>query len=258
MSDKKTIDLNDLYVIIDFDHTITSNRSKSSWGVLDSEEFLPKKIIEECKKYRDYYLPIEKDCNISFNKKSKMMEEWYKNHLELLIKYKLDEDTLNKITRSKNCMELRKDADKFFKFANENNIPIIIISAGITNVIEKFLKENNSLYDNVYIVANIIKFKNGFMKGFRNKIIHSLNKDKIDMPTKVKKLICDKKQIILIGDNISDILMIPREKESDALKIGFLNDYLENYKVYNQKFDIVYDANTSFEEIIKLLKNIDS
>lgn len=251
MKKKKIINLNNLYIIIDFDHTITSKESNSSWSVLDSKMVLSEEGIKECEKYKNHYLPIEKDIDIPFDKKNKMMKEWYTNHLEIFIKHKLDEKTLNLITKDKNCMELRKDADKFLKFTYEHNIPVIIISAGITNVIENFLNANHCLYDNIYIVSNIIKFKGGIIKGFRNSIIHSLNKTKINIPPKIETIVKNKTNVILLGDNVEDSLIAPKEK--NVTKIAF-TDKKEEYKKY---FDLVYDEDASFEEIIKLIKDID-
>ena len=53
-------------------------------------------------------------------------------------------------------MILRKGVKEFLKYTYQNNIPVIIISAGITDIIENFLKANNCLYDNVHIILNKI------------------------------------------------------------------------------------------------------
>ena len=250
------IDLNNLVVITDFDHTLTSFDSESTWGILDSKEVLPKDCIKKCEEFKNYYLPIENNFDLSFDIKNKLMNDWYTNHLNLFIKYKLNEKVLNDITSNKYCLKFRKSADRFLKFTYKNNIPVIIISAGISNVIENYLKANDCLFDNIYIISNIIKFKDGIIKGFRNNIIHSLNKDKIIYPVNVKNIFLNKKNILLIGDNISDISMIPKEYKDSALKIAFLNDYSNCYEVYKKNFDIVYNADSSFDNIINMLKKV--
>ena len=44
------------------------------------------------------------------------------------------------------------------------NIPVIIISAGIGNFIEKFLIDNNCYFDNIYLISNYNLFSIGFLE----------------------------------------------------------------------------------------------
>ena len=110
------------------------------------------------------------------------------------------------------------------------------------------------MYDNIYIISNIIKYKDGVIKGFRNEEIHSLNKNSIIMPVKIKEVIDKREKILLLGDNIEDTLMIPRDKKENAFKIGFLNGHKENTKKYKETFDVIYD-DESLNEVIELIKN---
>ena len=242
---------NDIYIIVDFDHTITSKDSKSSWSVLDNHNILPEKEIKTCKDLMKHYLPIEKDIKIPLKEKEKLMEQWYIKHLNILIKNKIKKEDIDKVICDKKIMKLRKDAKSFFKYTYDQKIPVVIISAGIADVIENFLKSNDCLYDNVYIVSNIIKYKNGIIKGFRNNIIHSLNKNKIKMPPKVDKIIKEKQKAILLGDNIGDAYMAPKNKKTT--KIAFTNNKID----YKKHYDITCSESTSFKKIIDIIKDID-
>ena len=72
---------------------------------------------------------------------------------------------------------LEKVLKNFFEAMYKNNIPVIILSAGIGNVIEGFLKENNCYFDNMKIISNFINFdNNGNINKFDGKIITSMNK----------------------------------------------------------------------------------
>lgn len=239
-----------IYIIIDFDHTITSKDSKSSWSVLDNHNIMPSKEIKICKHLMEYYLPIEKDIKIPLKEKEKLMEQWYIKHLNILIKNKIRKEDIEKVICDKKSMNLRKGAQSFFKYTYNQKIPVIIISAGIANVIESFLKANNCLYDNIFIISNTIEFKNGIIKGFKNKIIHSLNKNKIALPDRVENTTKNRQIAILIGDNIGDILMAPKDKKT--IKIAFTNNK-EDFKAY---FDIMYGENQSLEKIIEIIKDI--
>ena len=147
-------------------------------------------------------------------------------------------------------MKFRDGAQEFLKTMNDKNIPIIIISAGIGNFIKEFLIQNNTLYDNIYIVANFIKFENGIAVGLSNNIIHSLNKNAISLPPEIKNIIQDKENIVLLGDGIDDIKMVSENKLDTTLKIGFLNENTEkDFNEYMKNFDVVGHNNTSFTEL---------
>ena len=80
-------------------------------------------------------------------------------------------DELPKFTK-KHTLEHTKE---FLRKMNEMNIPVIIISAGIGNVIEEFLKLENDYYDNIKIISNFIVFENGEFKeiaGDRNNLLY--------------------------------------------------------------------------------------
>lgn len=244
---------NNLYVIADFDHTITSSFSKSSWGVLETATFLPDDCLMQCEKYRNYYIPLEKSLNISFDEKSKLMNDWLTKNLNLFIKYKLTKEEIDNIS-DENCMILRDGMMEFFKFLHNNNIPIIIISAGIADIIEKFLRANNILFNNVFIVSNVLRYKDGYLKGFMNEKIHSLNKKDVVIPIKVKEVMNNRSRVLLLGDNIEDIYMIPKKSRDDAFKVGFLNGHLENKDEYNKYFDVVYNDDSNIDLVSLLLK----
>lgn len=248
------ISLNKLYIIADFDHTITTIDSQNCWGILSKIPNISPNYIKESRENHKYYFKIEQDDKVDYETKNQIMRKWYEEHVELLVKYKLKEKDLNQISQDKSIV-LRKGVPEFLKFTNENNIPVIIISAGISNIIEGTLKKHGCLYENIYILSNIFRFKNGQIKSLRNKIIHSLNKDKLEVPPKIKDVLKEKDEVILIGDNVGDTLMCVK-KNSKTIKIGFLN-YEDNNKLsYFQKhFDIIYDKDASFFNIIDKIKN---
>ena len=251
---KKIYDKNKLYIITDFDHTLTTKNSQNCWGVLASIPHISKDYITQSIKNNDYYFPIEQDDLLDYETKNQMMYNWYQNHAELLIKYNLKEQDISEISQN-NSIILRNGVVNFLKYTNKNNIPVIIISAGISNIIEGVLKRYNCFFNNVYVISNIFKFKNGELKSLRNNIIHSLNKNKVEVPPKIKEILKNKDQAIIIGDNTGDTLMKVKE-EDPKFKIGFLN-YNDNLKLeeFKKYFDIIYTENNDFNDVIKLIKH---
>lgn len=250
---KKLFDLNKLYIITDFDHTLTTKNSQNCWGVLATIPHISEDYIVQSIKNNDYYFPIEQNDLLDYETKNQMMYKWYQNHAELLVKYNLQEKDINEISQN-NSIILRGGVVNFFKYTNKNNIPVIIISAGISNVIKGVLKKYNCFFNNVYVISNIFKFKEGKLKSLRNNIIHSLNKNKVEVPPKIKEILQNKDQAIIIGDNTGDTLMKVKEN-SKTFKIGFLN-YNDNLKLqeFKKYFDVIYTDKNDFNDIIKLIK----
>ena len=255
--EKLKINNDNVYFVIDFDRTITSKESEDSWSVsgrLLGEDF-KKEIDELYIKYR----PIEMDYQITIEEKEKAMIEWYSKCMYLYYKYHLTEEKLKKSVREGNLI-FRFGAKEFFKTANENNIPIIILSAGIGNVIEEFLKLNDCYYDNIYIISNFMEFdKNGDVKEFDNSnMIHTMNKTmKEKLPQYFLEKLVNRTYKVLIGDLKEDEKMVEKDEWDTTLKIGILeNETEERLKTYNEAFDIVLtEEDAAFEIVEKFLND---
>ncbi|MBR3229757.1 MAG: HAD-IB family phosphatase [Bacilli bacterium] len=241
------------YIIADFDHTLTDKDSTSSWGVLETLNTLNKEAKNKLKDNKNYYLPLENNLNINEGKRKKLMREWTDSNLKILNHSNITKKDIKKASYKKNAMKIRKGVKELLKYTYINNVPVIIVSAGIKEIIENFLKANNCLYENIYIVSNKIKYKNNIFIGFKNKIIYPSDKHKIKYSHKIKKTL--KGKGVLLGDNISDTLMNPNNKQN-ILKIGFLNNYTENKELFKNAFDIVYEDKVSFKEIINIIKKL--
>ena len=237
-----------IYILTDFDKTITSGNSITSWGVLEESTHMPQEYKLEKDILAKYYGPIENDETINFNAKKEAMNEWWTKHLNLFIKYQVSEEIIKKESINHHTMTLRKGAKEFLEKLNKDNIPVIIISAGIGNFIESFLKAHNCYYDNIHIISNFITFENGIATGIKSNLIHSQNKNEISMSQEIKNYISTRSNTIILGDNTGDAYMSP---DKNALRIGFLEEKLsENKKHYEEKFDIVC-INSDFNEILE-------
>jgi 5'-nucleotidase len=248
--DKIKLNKNNYYIVSDFDQTITSGKSPGSWKInkKNSEE-LTKEENELYSKYR----PIEIDNTIDHDKKFEIMYEWYLETLRLLIKYGVEEfeieDTVNT-----DIFKLRDGAKDFFKKMDDQNIPVLILSAGIGNVIIQILKHNNLFLDNMHIYSNFVVFKDGKAKGILDEIIHTMTKNSKELLKKYGKLVENKDYIILFGDVLSDINMVSPEDLNRTITIGFLDNKIEeNLEFFKNKFDIVCTNNTSFDEVSNVL-----
>lgn len=242
-----------IHILTDFDYTITSQSSITSWEVLARSNLLPPQYMDERQKLYEFYRPLEIDETLPLEKRHQYMADWWTKHIALLIKYKVTEDIINEAVKNPKIMKFRPGAKKFLKICKEQNIPVIIISAGIGNFIEQFLINNNCNYDNIHIVSNFLEFENNIVTGMTKPIIHSLNKNEAALSNEISKIIAQRKNIILLGDNTQDIKMASPSARKNALKIGFLDEKIEeNKKYYETTFDIVC-TKSSYNELIELL-----
>ena len=243
-----------IHVVTDFDRTLTIGESESSWGILSTGDFVSPEYIEDRNRLYKKYRPIEIDETMDWEKKNKYMIEWWNKHISLFIKYKLKEEVIKNAIKDVKIMRFRDGAIEMLKSFYKRNIPVIIISAGIGNFIELFLKLHGCYFDNIFIMANFIKFEEGIAVGIEDMVIHSLNKNEVSLPNKILDKLKNRKNIILMGDNSSDINMISEEKRKEALKIGFLEEnVLENKSLYEKIYDVVCMDKTNFKELNKVI-----
>lgn len=233
-------DFDNYYVVADFDRTITNGSSKTSWSILAGSDLVPQCYIDERDELYKKYRPIELDESMDFNERANLVSEWFYKHIELFIKYEISEEVFEKAGRDLRIMEFRTGAREFLEFLNKKNIPVIIISAGIGNFIESFLRANNAYFDNIYISSNKIIFKDGVASGIGDNIIHSLNKNEVSLPSEVKEKVCSRNKVILLGDQISDLMMVDETIHDDVVKIGFYSSRTEvDVLEFQNNFDIV-------------------
>lgn len=243
-------DLSNIYVVADFDRTITKGNSKTSWSILSDSPYVPKEYVKDRQDLYNYYRPIELNESMDINLKNNFMKEWFQKHISLFVKYKISKDIFKNAASDLRIMEFRPGAKEFIEFLNQNKIPLIIISAGIGNFIETFLELNNCYFDNVYVSSNKIIFKNNIAVGVEDNIIHSLNKNEVSLPQNIKEKLNNRKKVILLGDQISDLRMVDKSKHDIVYTTCFLTDEgKDNIEKIKSKFDIVCEFEDNYFDL---------
>lgn len=250
-------DFNNLYVVADFDRTITSGSSLTSWSVLADTDLVPEEYSVERHRLYDIYRPIEVDNSLPFDYRMKMMSKWFRAHIELFVKYKMTEEVFEKAATNLRVMEFRTGAQEFLTFLWKNKIPLIIISAGIGNFIEAFLKKYNCYFDNIYVSSNKILFENGIAIGVGKNIIHSFNKNEVSLPPEIANKLKGRNQVLLLGDQTSDLNMVDKNSHDSVITIGFEpddpNDPCNSLEDFQAGFDIVCEPHENYNDLKKIL-----
>ncbi len=249
-----SISTNDLYILTDFDGTITKDNSDSSWASIFKNPKVSKEFIDECIKIFKHYHKFEIDESLSIDEKMPIMNEWYKKNIETLIKFGITEEIINYASNCESIMDFRDGAVKFLEVMNDKNIPIIVISAGVGNIIEQFLINNNCNYPNIYICSNFLEYENGIVKSVRdNNLIHPLNKNEVFLSDSIKNKILGRNNILLLGNSLLDINMSGTNR--NVYKLGFLDEKInERLQSFKENYDIVCTNNTGYDEIREKVK----
>lgn len=250
----KNILNNDFYILTDFDGTITKGSNNSTWASIFKNEKVSDEFVQECTKIYNYYHKYELNNAISIEEKNKIMEEWYKNNIKTLEKFSITKETIQNSADTTKYLPFKDGAKEFLKDMYEKSIPVIIISAGVGDIIEQALINEKSNYENISIYSNFLKYENEKIVGTRNQeLIHPLNKNEIIMSEDLKAKISNRKNILLFGNNLYDIKMTNNEK--NVFKIGFLDEDIEvKLEAYKAFYDIVCTDNSSYFDLIEILK----
>ncbi|KAL8257818.1 hypothetical protein R6Q59_029859 [Mikania micrantha] len=262
-------------VIADFDNTLTKFwvdgcRGQSSHALLQQEN--PEYNVKRDELF-NYYHPIEYDPQIPVDEKTKLMEEWWGKTHGLLIEGGLTYDAIRNSVASA-VIAFREGVVELFEFLEERDIPVLIFSAGLADIIEEVLRQKlHRTFKNVKIVSNRMKFdQNGNLVSFTGKLIHSLNKNEhaLDMAASLHDHLGEvddhmidsasvkkRTNVLLLGDHMGDLRMSDGLDYETRISVGFLNHNIENsLDSYRKGFDIVYLDDASMAGVVKLVSEL--
>lgn len=197
---------------------------------------------------------IESDGHVNSDEKLAVVIEWWTKAKSFLLSSNMNQLLLRDIVYESK-MELRKGVQKFIMELMHSEIPILIFSAGLGDVIELFLQKEIPEFKNnhhsSHIISDFMEYNtDGKLISFNNKIIHSLNKNEqeiLDIP--YYQSIINRPNVILLGDAIDDVGMASTVKNlKQVLNIGFLNRSApEKIEAYKNIYDIVICDDQTFD-----------
>ena len=260
--DKDTVD--HLHIITDFDMTLTKywsngKRSTSSHGVLEGSRKMKESSGKESLTllYQHYY-PIEISATIPYKDKFKAMEEWWMKAHEIIVNTKLTHSDIKQMVNEM-PVTFRPKLAEFLALALKRNIPTLVFSAGLADVIEEILSRANLLLDNMFIVSNRMRFDaSDVVVGFIEPLIHTFNKNEAvitDTPHHPK--IENRRNVLLMGDSLGDLRMGDKVDCDVKLTVGFLNHDKELLlDQYAEAFDILILEDSPMDFVIMLLSSL--
>lgn len=274
-----------LAFVTDFDFTVSKkyNYQKnlllgSSYKFFDEsliggnqEEFL--KIQNElCNQYIKY----ETDTSFDIKIREKKMKEFYVKSLDLYIKPNFTRDSIRKmLEKLKDKFELRKYTKEFFDILIKLEIPIIIVSGGVQQVIIDLLKKimpDFQLYckqKKIVIISNELFFdKEKGCIGHSNDVIYTFNKSSF-VKTVINAYFPDIENIIIMGDHLNDYDSVKdlNLTQDNIIGFGFVNikpeligketkkEEIQNtINDFKQVYDVNFIGDTDFLFMIKIME----
>ncbi|CAH8265216.1 unnamed protein product [Arabidopsis lyrata] len=245
-------------VIADFDATLTKYRVSGLRG----------QIMASCSKETHITMLRGKHYMITIillrflllfplMRKPNSWKWWSKTH-ELLIEGGLTYEAIKKSVAN-SSIAFREGVTELFEFLEKKEIPVLIFSAGLADVIEEVLRQNlGRTFKNVKIVSNWMVFNDdGQLVSFKGKLIHVLNKNEhaLDMAAPLHDRLGvdigeedeenvnmkERRNVLLMGDHLGDLRMSDGLDYETRISIGFLNDNIEkSLESYRESFDLVY------------------
>ena len=183
-----------IIIVTDFDFTLfnkynysTGKKYESSFGMYDQDVFggNQKDFQDKRKMLHSEYLKYEQDYTIDEKIRKEKIKEWNTRALGYMAHPNFTKDSIKQmVNNKKEGINFKKNVGKFYEKLIELNIPIIIVSSGIKEIILEILKLLNIKGLEDYIVKKRIHFignefifdENNKCIDFNKNVIYGFNK----------------------------------------------------------------------------------
>ncbi|KAJ3211819.1 hypothetical protein HDU82_004807 [Entophlyctis luteolus] len=251
-------------LVADFDMTLTKYwhnglRSPSTHAVLTRSSHVSDEFRAQTDALYKKYYPMEISTTLTPKEKYDAMQEWWTLAHERIITLKLTQQDIAKIVATtESPVIFRAGSRAVIDAANAFEMPFLVFSAGIYDVIKEILVQNSLKLPNVHIVSNRMRFdpENGVCVGFEDPLIHTFNKNESRVHgAPYQESVESRPNLILMGDSLGDISMKEGVCYETALTIGFLNHDEEKFLMqYLDTFDVVVLGDSSMLFVSEMLK----
>ena len=259
----KEAGLSSMHVVTDFDRTLTKNFNNgekvgTAIAQIRRNNYLSEEYTKKAYDLANHYYPLECDSNLTVEEKIPLMEEWWSKHLGLIISAGMRREIVEDIA-NKEYLPPREGLEEFLNFLKDREVPILILSSALGDVIDGFLKKRKLLSKNTHVISNYFDFdEKGFAKGYKGKIIHVFNEDESQIKdTSYFANISKRNYVLLLVDSLGDLKTTDQMSADEIIKVGFLNEDIEkNLEEYKKHFDILILNDGPLDFVNELLKEL--
>ena len=270
-----------LHVIADFDMTLTKQfvtvsatgeqgsgevkkeRNNSSHAVLERGPHVSAEFAQYTRGLIEKYYPIEIDPSVAVAEKTKLMIEWWTAAHEAILKERITRDVIRQQAEAVR-LPFREGCRSFIDLLDELEVPLLVFSAGLGDVIDQVLRVDSLRRDNQHIVSNHMVFdEHDIAVAFRDPLIHSLNKGEVALhddsteSRRLQQVLVNRRNVLVVGDSPGDAKMADGASHEQVLKFGFFNFGDDaRCRQFRELFDVVVTDDGSMAGLEALLQFI--
>eukprot|EP00899_Mesostigma_viride_P010721 jgi/Mesvir1/19650/Mv09932-RA.1 len=256
-----------LQIIADFDATLTTynrrdgTKNASCHAVFEQYRGFPDAYRGKAQALFEHYHEIEMS-DMPDDQKAPLMVEWWTKAHDLILAYGVQRSWVTDMVQQ-TPLDLRDGCKELLGLLDKWGVPVLVLSAGIANVIHEVLRQHQLLFPSTHIISNEMIFDpdTGALLRFGNNLVHCLNKSEhaaegLPYFDSIKA----HRAAILLGDQVSDLQMAQGADLDVLLTVGFLNGppsrvekQLTNYR---DAFDVVLLGDGGLEFVNDVVKQI--
>lgn len=248
--------LSNIHLVFDFDRTLTvrkpgTNDEVTTWHIL--RDHLPEEAQKQYQELFSKYRLLELDEEMTQSD----AVDWWSSILQLFATHRINLSVVEHDFLQR--ANIRPGSTELFEFCKQKNIPTVILSAGIQDVIEIWCRKYG--IQPTLVISTLLSVNEDMeIVGWEeDTLVHVLNKSETGHD-ELRTIRVDRPNVIVIGDSIDDASMA--EGENNALRIRLLDrrhdestKLEEEYRRTFARFDALIDTET-LGPINKLLSSI--
>jgi len=249
-----------LHVVTDFDRTLTrasiNGRTHSTFSLL--WDYLSPESYERAQKLFGKYYPIERSLTIPQLEKEQSMIEWWQHAIDNLVASGLTREMLEDVISSDKLV-LRDGAEDFFASLEQNQIPLLILSSGIGDIINYSVQLRKDTNQGIHVLSNFFDYDElGKVSGYSSDVIHSFSKrQKLFQDDRYWGQVENRENVLILGDTLGDADMVDNDDYDTVLRIGYLNENIEQQKdPFSEAFDVLILGDVGMDYINGLMGEI--
>lgn len=189
-----------VHVIFDFDRTLTVRRpgaqdEVTTWHIL--REHLPEAGQAEYQRLFEKYRALELNGDMT----QQDAVQWWSSILNLFVAHSIDLTAVEETFLAR--ASIRPGTVELFKLFADHNIPVIILSAGIHDVIDIWCRQYN-IHPSIIISTRLKIDSNNIISGWQeDTLVHVLNKSEATHP-EVSTMRRNRTKLFVVGDSLDD------------------------------------------------------
>ncbi|KXS21083.1 HAD-superfamily hydrolase [Gonapodya prolifera JEL478] len=228
---------------------VNNARQQGAIGILLRTTRRGPEFLKRANELRDHYHPFEVDPKVPREQKNLYMVEWWTGMHKVLDDMNLTRDEVPLMVKDKMPV-LRSGLKTWLEATASKDIPVLVFSAGVGDVIDEVLIQSNLHTPNIHIISNWMDFgtdtsQSARLLGFKPPLIHVFNKSEATLPEHTNT----RPNVILLGDSLGDVEMVQERDSYCVLRIGYLNHDVDKLlPYYRDIYDVVLTGDVGFEE----------